>query len=103
MNHTAPHPPPLLARLNPTCTHTPLVILSETAMGMCARAHRLLLEQGRRRSSRQQQQRLIYSIDGVFDSHLKEDTVLRVEQHWRPLITSLIPKVGTHMHLTDSC
>jgi hypothetical protein len=37
--------------------------------------------------------RQIFSIDGVFDSHLKEDTVLRVEKHWKPLLRSTVPKV----------
>jgi hypothetical protein len=60
-------------------------------MALCARAQRpLLLLWGARQSMARRQ---IFSIDGVFDSHLKEDTVLRVEKHWKPLLRSTVPKV----------
>jgi hypothetical protein len=68
-------------------------ILSEKqkVMALCARAHRLLL---RRQQERPSWRRMICSIDGVFDSHLKEDTVRRVEAHWRPRLASTLPKVS---------
>jgi hypothetical protein len=69
-------------------------ILSEKqkVMALCARAHRLLL---RRQQERPSWRRMIYSFDGVFDSHLKEDTVRRVEAHWRPRLASTLPKVSS--------
>ncbi len=60
-------------------------------MALCARAQRPLLLLGGVRQTMARRQ--IFSIDGVFDSHLKEDTVLRVEKHWKPLLRSTVPKV----------
>ncbi len=68
-------------------------------MALRARAHRLLLRQLQERPS---WRRMIYSIDGVFESHLKEDTVRRVEAHWRPRLASTLPKVPCKHYNTFS-
>ena len=61
-------------------------------MVLCARAHGLLL--GRRLQQQHLIRRSIYSIDGVFDSHLREDPVIQVEKFWKPRLASSIHKVG---------
>lgn len=53
----------------------------------------LLCGRGQLLLGRGMQRRMIYSIDGVFESHLKEDTVLQVEKHWKPRLANTIPKV----------
>ena len=39
--------------------------------------------------------RSIYSIDGVFDKYLENDTMIKIEAHWRDKIKDSLPKVSS--------
>jgi hypothetical protein len=54
-----------------------------------------------RKSLQQEDRRLIYSIDGVFDTHLKEDTIFQVEKYWKPRLATTIPKVRSVLRIRN--
>jgi len=39
--------------------------------------------------------RSIYSIDGVFDKYLENDTMIKLEAYWRDKIKDSLPKVSS--------